>query len=518
MPLSRAEAALRPRTPWEAVDLGVHLAQRHAGLLLGSWALLTLPLFALLSLLLWRWPGLVLLLFRWLKPAFEPLPLHILARALFGATPTLGQALRAWPGLLRGELAASLLARRFSLSRSFTLPLLQLENLRGAQRQARLAALGRRSGEARWLTLLGMHIEMLLWGGLLSLGYFLLPSQLVEPRDWLFLLLSPPEDWRWLEHLINAGYALVLVVWEPVYVACGFALYLNRRSELEAWDLELAFRRLLERLGQAALVLLLGLALYLPGTPALAADADTAAPADAAVCPLPASDPGPQAERLTRQPLSSRQAQSEIRALLAQPPFRRIERRLDWGWNREHHAGAAAAPAPAPGWTRALAALLEALLWAALLVGAVLLAWRWRAWQRLFAARRTPRAAAGEAPPSQLFGLDVDPHSLPADLPGSVERLWADDPRAALALLYRGLLSHLLHERRLPLQAAHTEGEVLALLEALDDPQLACFAARLLDVWQAQAYGSRAPAAGLGAELCAAWRRLHGAGGDEEAA
>lgn len=514
MSLSAAEAALRPRTPWEAVDLGVHLAQRHAALLLGSWALLTLPLFALLSLLLWRWPGLVLLLFWWLKPAFERLPLHILARALFGATPTLGQALRAWPGLLRGELLASLLTRRLSLSRSFTLPLLQLENLRGRQRSARLAALGRRSGEARWLTLLGTHIEMLLCGGLLSLGYFLLPSQLVEPRDWLFLLLSPPEDWLWLEHLGNAAYALVLVVWEPVYVACGFSLYLNRRSELEAWDLELAFRRLLERLGQSALALLLVLALGLPGTPALAAPE----PADGAeeLCPLPPGDPGSQAERLTHQALSSRQAQTEIRSLLAQPPFQRGERRFDWGWTWPKHTPRTPnAPAAIPAWTQALATLLEALLWAALLVGVGLLLWRWRVWQRLFAARRAPRAAAAAAPPSQLFGLAVDPQSLPADLPGSVERLWAADPRAALALLYRGLLSYLLHERHLPLQAAHTEGEVLVLVQRLDDPQLSCFAIDLLAAWQALAYGSQAPQPELGSRLCAAWRRLHAA---EEAA
>lgn len=198
MPLSDAAVAVRLRSPWEAVDLGVRLAQRHAGLLLASWALLTLPLLAVLSLLLWRYPSGALLLFWWLKPAFERLPLHILSRALFGATPTLGQALRAWPGLLRGELLASLTWRRFSLSRSFTLPLLQLENLRGQARRQRLDALGRRSGVARWLTLLGMHIELLLWTGLLVLIYLLLPSSFDSERGWLDLLLRPAEEWLWL--------------------------------------------------------------------------------------------------------------------------------------------------------------------------------------------------------------------------------------------------------------------------------------------------------------------------------
>lgn len=510
MPLSDAAVAVRPRSPWEAVDLGVRLAQRHAGLLLASWALLTLPLLVVLSLLLWRYPGVALLLFWWLKPAFERLPLHILSRALFGATPTLGQALRAWPGLLRGELLASLTWRRFSLGRSFTLPLLQLENLRGQARRQRLDALGRRSGVARWLTLLGMHIELLLWTGLLVLIYLLLPTDFASERGWLALLLRPPEEWLWLEHLSNACYALVLVVWEPIYVACGFSLYLNRRSELEAWDLELAFRRLLERLGQASLVLLLSLGLWLPQGAALAQETEQAsAPASmagSATCPLPSEEnPGPQAPRLTHQPLDSQQARREIQALLAAPPFHRVEERIDWGWNA---ADQSAPPPRTPAWLQGGAALIEVLLWALLVAGLALLAWRYRDWLRLFAVRGQAAREEDTPPPAQLFGLAVDPRSLPDDLPASVEQLWPADPRAALALLYRGLLSHLLHQRRLPLRAAHTEGEVLVLLQGLDDPALARFAARLLDAWQALAYGSRPPPAELGPELCDAWRQL----------
>lgn len=513
MSLSAAEAALRPRSPWEAVDLGVHLAQRHAGLLLGSWALLTLPLLALLSLLLWEQPGVALLIFWWLKPAFDRLPLHILSRALFGATPTLGQALRAWPGLLRGELLASLTWRRLSLSRSFTLPLTQLENLRGGARRQRLDALGRRSGVARWLTLLGVHVELLLWAGLLVLLYLMLPERLRDPLTLASMVLRPAQEWLWLEHLSNVGYALVLVVWEPVYVACGFSLYLNRRSELEAWDLELAFRRLLERLGQVSLALALGLVLLLPARPALAETAplepDAPAPQSVA-CPLPMTEAaGPQEPRLTNQPLSSAAAQREIRALLDAPPFRRIEERWDWGWPGEDGEAAAERPAPEapPAWTGTFAVVLEVLLWSLLAIGLAILAWRYRDWLALFVRRAPAAEEPGGETPLELFGLDVDPRSLPDDLPASVEQLWPHDPRAALGLLYRGLLSHLL-QHRLPLTPAHTEGEVLVLLQRLDDPPLADFAARLLDAWQALAYGSRPPPAGLGPELCAAWRAL----------
>jgi hypothetical protein len=43
--------------------------------------------------------------------------------------------------------------------------------------------------------------------------------------------------------VVASSYAVVLLFLEPFYVAGGFALYLNRRAELEAWDIEQEFRR-----------------------------------------------------------------------------------------------------------------------------------------------------------------------------------------------------------------------------------------------------------------------------------
>ena len=39
------------------------------------------------------------------------------------------------------------------------------------------------------------------------------------------------------------AYAIALMFLEPFYVAAGFGMYLNRRAELEAWDIEQEFRR-----------------------------------------------------------------------------------------------------------------------------------------------------------------------------------------------------------------------------------------------------------------------------------
>lgn len=524
MRLTDASVAIRPRSAWEAMDLGVLLARRHAGLLMASWALLTLPLFALLSLLLWQYPTWAIFLFWWLKPAYERLPLYILSRALFGDTPSLKQSFKALPGLLRPQLLASLTWRRLSLTRSFDLPVLQLEGLGGAARSQRLVVLGQRdAGGASWLTLVGMHLEGALYIGLITLFFLLLPSQIELDWSWKSLMQPASGDWLWLEHLSNLLYVLVLIAWEPVYVACGFTLYLNRRTLLEAWDIELVFRRLRQRLTGIAYALLLGCGLLLmqASTPALASES-------ASSCPVPIEDPlGPDAERLLQQPLTSAAAQRQIGELLDQPPFENRETVTRWRLGPEEQA-----EAPDRKQVESLkqlidkllkltefwksldtvALLFEVLLWAILAGLVLLLLWRYRDWLSTFASRLGLPQRKRRAPPAVLFGLEVAPESLPDDVAGEAERLWAEQPREALGLLYRALLSRLLHELRLPLKGSHTEAEVLRLVLGLDQAELGRFTQVLTLHWQNLAYGHRLPPEALKRGLCDGWRRLVGQG------
>lgn len=515
MRLTDASVAIRPRSAWEAMDLGVLLAKRHAGLLMASWAVISLPIFALLCLLLWDYPSLAVLLFWWLKPAFERLPLYILSHALFGDTPSLKQALQAWPRLLKPQLLASLTWRRLSPTRSFDLPVLQLEGLAGKARSQRLIVLGQRdAGGASWLTLVGVHLEMALWFGLISLFYLLLPAQIELDWSWESLINAASGDWLWLEHLSNLLYVLVLIILEPIYVACGFTLYLNRRTALEAWDIELLFRQLRQRLTGIAYALLLGCALLLLQMPSNAMAADSS-------CPLPVEDPmGPQAPRLLKQPLTSQAAQQSIAQLLEQPPFEHKETVTRW------RLGAAEEADKDNGkvllellekffklskmWESldGIALFFEALLWAAVFGLIAWLLWRYREWLSTFAGRLRLPQRREQAPPSQLFGLEVAPQSLPNDIPGEVERLWDEQPRAALGLLYRALLSRLLHERRLALKSSHTEAEVLQLVQQLGQQELSQFSQALTRHWQNLAYGHRLPPAALKQGLCTAWRRL----------
>ncbi|MFJ5257739.1 DUF4129 domain-containing protein [Pseudomonas sp. NPDC088414] len=513
MRLSDATVAIRPRTSWEAMDLGVLMSQQHRRLLMTSWAIVTLPLFAVLTLLLWDSPSLAVLIFWWLKPVYERLPLYILSKALFGETPTLKQALREFPRLLKPQWLASLTWRRLSLSRSFLLPVLQLEGLDGTARQQRLQVLlQRNAGAAQWLTIIGMHLETALWIGLMVLFYMLLPQQIETDWDWQSLILDTDHHWRWLEHLTNAFYALVLVVWEPIYVACGFSLYLNRRTTLEAWDIELVFRRLRQRLNSSAVGLLLAVCLLLPAVPPVWAAAD------------PAS--APEAPRLLHQPLTSQAAHDSIKAMLEQPPFKNKESVTRYRFGDDPAAPAEGKPGEAPQWLKtllgwldsqrfnALAGLIEVLLWGALIAAVGWLIWRYREFLRTFVSRR-PKLPARIRPPApqQAFGLDLSPQTLPDDIAASAEQLWHTQPRAALGLLYRGLLSRLLHDFALTLKPADTEHQVLLRVEQLQRPELLAFSRSLTQHWQNMAYGHRIPAAHLQQELCDGWRALfdHGA-------
>ncbi|WP_434560347.1 DUF4129 domain-containing protein [Pseudomonas sp. R1-6] len=508
MRLSDVTVAIRPRTTWEAMDLGVLMTQQHRRLLMASWAIVTLPVYALLTLLLWDSPSLVVFIFWWLKPAFERLPLYILSKALFGETPTLKQALRQWPTLLKPQLLASLTWRRLSLSRSFLMPVVQLEGLAGEAREQRLRVLLQRNGgAAQWLTILGVHLETVLWFGLMALFYLFVPQQVELEWDWQTLIAVAEHDWLWLEHLLNVLYPLLLIVWEPIYVACGFSLYLNRRTLLEAWDIELVFRRLRQRLGTVAPALALLALTLLPLAPPAWADDNSNAP---------------QSPRLLNQPVTSQASRERIKAILDAPPFKNPETVTRYRFGKE--ATESAETDEAPGWLKSMfnwsakrfetiAALIQALLWATLVGAIVWLAWHYRERLKALANYRPTKRLPAERPaPARMFGLDIREESLPNDVAASAEQLWSDAPREALGLLYRALLSRLHHEFNMPLKPADTEGQVLQRVEQLQHEPLMAFSRHLTLHWQNIAYGHRPPPAHLQQQLCNGWRELFGPG------
>ena len=126
-------------------------------------------------------------------------------------------------------------------------------------------------------------------------------------------------------------------------------------------------------------------------------------------------------------------------------------------------------------------------VWAAAAVFAVLLA-------RYVIATLAPHVtvAADEPPvaPTHVRDLDIRPESLPENIGAAARSLWDDGHhRAALALLYRGLLSRLAHVHDIPIADSTTEGDCLALAATHLPSERRDYASRLIRAWQRAVYG-----------------------------
>ena len=157
MRLEDVTAEIRPRVPWESIDLGCALARRHMGSIWKAWAVTIVPLWILLAVLLRNHPVWFIVCTWWLKPIYDRVPMLVVSRALFGDVPGTKEVLRALPRLLVRRLWFALVVGRFSPARSLSLPVSELEGLRGAAYRQRVSLLERNGGEgATMATLVGL--------------------------------------------------------------------------------------------------------------------------------------------------------------------------------------------------------------------------------------------------------------------------------------------------------------------------------------------------------------------------
>lgn len=118
--------------------------------------------------------------------------------------------------------------------------------------------------------------------------------------------------------------------------------------------------------------------------------------------------------------------------------------------------------------------------------------------------RRSVRPAAIKVETPVVQGLDTRPESLPEDVGAAARALWqGGQPRAALLLLYRGLLSRLEHVHRLPVPPSATEGECMTLLRQRAAAPVRVYGLGLILAWQRIAYAHVSPAESIFEELCA---------------
>jgi hypothetical protein len=127
------------------------------------------------------------------------------------------------------------------------------------------------------------------------------------------------------------------------------------------------------------------------------------------------------------------------------------------------------------------------LVWCTVIVLVVMLAgYIARAVRTYGLPRREERFVA----PTHVRDLDIRPETLPADIGGTARGLWdRGEQRAALALLYRGLLSRLVHVHRVAIRDSSTEGDCLRLASQQLTAARLEYASRLIGAWQRSVYG-----------------------------
>lgn len=220
--------------------MGVRLCQSAARNVFPCyWAVMVpVAIFCLASYEIASW--LPVLALWWAKPWLDRIVLFVLSRAAFGQQTTLRDLWDAQRQVLWHQLVTTWTIRRLSPWRSFTQPVYQLEGQSGRALHKRVVQIRRNhSGVAALMTSAFSSFEQVLTIATLSLAVWLAP-QGHEPD---FLGFLDGRGSSGADLYIAIAYAVVIALLEPFYVGAGFAMYLNRRVELEAWDIEQELRR-----------------------------------------------------------------------------------------------------------------------------------------------------------------------------------------------------------------------------------------------------------------------------------
>lgn len=519
MQLDKLQLDLRPRPNAQALDLGFTLLRAHAANAYFCWLALWLPLVGLCTLLACLFPpyaGVFMVAAWWVRPMLERAPLYVLSRQVFGEDVGWRDALRAWPKQFGGGWFFLLTwGRFFCAGRGLYQPIWQLEGARGKVAAERRSVIGK-NGTAKssfWFGIACAHFEVILQIGFLGfLGIFVSDEHTVNPFELIIEIVKAPESVRTML-LAFGSYALAGAIMGPIFVACGFTLYLNRRATLEAWDLEIALRQIkpptrkgagAQAATAIAAILAAGLlaSALLPSTPVSAAEVG----ARQGKCAVPQYIKDRATTRDAPQSPVQTDIRHELDVVYDSDDLRGYVCKEMWKYkyaDDKPESPRSDWRAPNLGW---LAEIFKALLIAAAIC---LIAWLLYRYRGEFAAlaRLRPKAKATE-----IAGMDIRPESLPVDVPARVAELWTQGQRrAALALLYRATISRLVHDDHLQLTEGATEGDCLRLVQqAFRRQELG--AGRLqttctvTDMWLCAAYGDRWPDDAALTGGCAAWR------------
>lgn len=531
MQLDKLVLDLRPRTNAQALDLGFALLRIAPQQTYLAWLALWVPLMLLLTATACIWPnssGWQLFIAWWLRPLLERAPLYVLSRAVFGETVSWREAVRAWPRQLAGGSIRMLLLRPLMPGRSLRQAIWQLEGARGRVANERFRLISRQNAgtSANWFGIACAHFEAVLQCGLLALISIFIPDgDIVNPLA-IFQMMIKDNPGLALIMLSYLAFAVAGGIIGPIYTACGFTLYLNRRATLEAWDIEIVLRQIQPPVknrssssaAMLAWLLPLALLLGLPGSDAqaqasAAASASSKTDASTAKCAPPDFYIDPRTTQDADKSASQTALRQQVRAIYAQDDLRTWRCEDSWRLKKAFESSEKKKDKPTelPAWMRLMeggADVLKIVLIIAAICVIVAFLYRFRhSFARLMPQRKMVRQA------QEVGGLDIRPESLPDDILQTVRDLWQKQQhRAALGLLYRATLSRLVSQNGLHLSRGATEGDCLrearqAHLSSRLSPLRWQMLGEITRIWLHAAYGERWPDSAQVMAACQQWQQ-----------
>ena len=496
MRLEDVSAEIRPRTSWEAIDLGMAMVRRDYGFIMLAWACTVLPFCALLVFVLQAWPGLWIFAIFWFKPLYDRVPLIILSRSLFGNRLRLREILGSPKFFLR-MLFGDLTWRRFSPARSYLMPVGLLEGLSGNSRNTRVSVLNREANAHTTSLITACScFEATIVIGLIGLVVMLNPSPTLgaEMEDWVagFEMEEFFPIPGIVYYTLTAAYFFAMSLIEPFYVGGGFGMYVNGRTRSEGWDLELRFRqleaRLITRVSKVVIMLLLGSLLV------------------ASVNESRAQEPilDLETELAAEEEIGSSPADTAA-TILQQPEFEihsHTRETWHWGNNSDSRGGDGAAIFQILG---------EFLFWLVVVAAIGGLAYCFFTYRHVFLNRSfKKRSATPHSRATTVMGMDVRAESLPDNITQTAWEAWTAGRRQeALSLLYRGSISWMVVRENLPIIESDTEFDCIQRANELSNRQMVSYFNRLTDRWTGAAYGKIWPDDATVELLCKDWPFHH---------
>ncbi|MDH3622204.1 MAG: hypothetical protein OER91_14995, partial [Gammaproteobacteria bacterium] len=295
---------------------------------------------------------------------------------------------------------------------------------------------------------------------------------------------------------------------QPWFVGAGFGLYINCRTQLEAWDIEVAFRRMVQRrAGTVAAAALLAMLIIPP-----------------LVSPTPAYAQEPEAAE-TEQPTeddpgfvgfwTDDEVSVAMEAILASDALNTTEETEEWQRRRDvepepdtEEKDMSALDAALERLFNVISMTIEFGLWITVAVVILIIFLTRNRWLPYVGFETSSRPTARKI---YLAGGELTADQLPDDIVAEVQKAWrAGRKREALSLLYRGSVFAAVTEHGVRLPRSATEGACIRAVAAQTDNARSGFFRRVVHVWVRCAYGNQDPSDDAVLPLCSEWPQHFG--------